>query len=233
MSPTISQEKPVILYVDDEPDNLSSFKALFRRDYDIRLAESGPEALDILRGEEVHVLITDQRMPVMSGAVLLEQVAAEFPNILRYMLTGYSDYDPLVDAINKGQVHGYFPKPLDPRQFSERVGKGLENCLLRKRNELLLAELQHSQDLLKQAHALARIGIWSWDRDKDQVAWSEELWRIADRTPPSDPLSLSQVTGFFTQESRERMQPCIDRALINGEPYQLELEMIRPDNQCC
>jgi signal transduction histidine kinase/response regulator RpfG family c-di-GMP phosphodiesterase len=233
MSPTTSQEKPVILYVDDEPDNLSSFKALFRRDYDIRLAESGPEALDILRSEEVHVLITDQRMPVMSGAVLLEQVAAEFPNILRYMLTGYSDYDPLVDAINKGQVHGYFPKPLDPRQFSERVGKGLENCLLRKRNELLLAELQHSQDLLKQAHALARIGIWNWDRDKDQVAWSEELWQIADRTPPPDPLSLSQVTGFFTQESLERMQPCIDRALKNGEPYQLELEMIRPDNQCC
>jgi len=233
MSPTISPEKPVILYVDDEPENLSSFKALFRRDYDIRLAQSAPEALDILRGEEIHVLITDQRMPVMSGAALLERVAAEFPNVLRYMLTGYSDYDPLVDAINKGQVHGYFPKPLNPREFSERVGKGLENCLLRRRNELLLAELQKSQALLKQAHALARIGIWSWNRDKDQVAWSEELWQISGRTPSPDPLSLSQTSGFFTPESRERMQTCIDKALESGEPYQLELEMIRQDGQTC
>ncbi|MDQ7831035.1 MAG: response regulator [Desulfovibrionaceae bacterium] len=233
MNQTPSRDKPVILYVDDEPENLSSFKALFRRDYDIRLADSAPRALDILRGEEIHVLITDQRMPVMSGAALLEQVATEFPDVLRYMLTGYSDYDPLVDAINKGRVHGYFPKPLNPREFSERVGKGLENCLLRKRNELLLVELQKSQALLKQAHALARIGIWSWNRDKDQVAWSEELWQIADRTPPPDPLTLAQVSDFFTQESRERMRRCIDAALESGEPYQLELQMIRQDSQVC
>ncbi len=149
MNPLGNAKKPVVLYVDDEPENLNSFKALFRRDYRILLAESAQQALEILRNEEVHVLVTDQRMPSMSGAALLERVAAEFPDVLRYMLTGYSDFDPLVDAINKGQVQGYFSKPLNPNEFYQRVGKGLENCLLRERNEMLLTELQKSQVLLK------------------------------------------------------------------------------------
>jgi hypothetical protein len=75
MSPLSKYKKPIMLYVDDEPDNLASFQALFRRDYTIRLAESADEALAILRNEEIHVLVTDQRMPHVSGAALLEQVA--------------------------------------------------------------------------------------------------------------------------------------------------------------
>ncbi|WP_051822186.1 hybrid sensor histidine kinase/response regulator [Desulfonatronum thiodismutans] len=145
-------EKPIVLYVDDESENLSSFKALFRRDYDIRLAESAQQALDILRKEEVHVLVTDQRMPEMSGTVLLEQAAREFPNVLRYMLTGYSDYDPLVDAINNGKVQGYFSKPLNPPEFSERIQKGLEVMLLRERNERLLVELREAKEAAEAAN---------------------------------------------------------------------------------
>ncbi|WP_051434494.1 hybrid sensor histidine kinase/response regulator [Desulfonatronum lacustre] len=145
-------EKPIVLYVDDESENLRSFKALFRRDYDIRLAESAQEALNILRKEEVHVLVTDQRMPEMSGTVLLEQVAGEFPNVLRYMLTGYSDYDPLVDAINKGRVQGYFNKPLNPPEFLERIQKGLEIMLLRERNEQLLVDLRRAKEVAELAN---------------------------------------------------------------------------------
>jgi PAS domain S-box-containing protein len=229
MNSLIGFPKPVILYVDDEPDNLSSFKALFRRDYIVRSAESAQEALDILHGEEVHVLVTDQRMPRMSGAALLEQAALEFPDMLRYMLTGYSDYNPLVDAINKGQVHGYFSKPLNPKEFSERVGKGLENFLLRERNKKLLAELQKSQAQLKQAHALAHIGVWSWDLGKDEIIWSEELWRISGHSPGFEPLSLARLSEFFVQESIDHLQDAVESALKSGEPYQLELEMLHED----
>ena len=124
MNSLLSAEKPVILYVDDEPDNLNSFRALFRRDYAVLMAESAQEGLEILRSKEVHVLVADQRMPGMSGAALMEQVAQEFPDILRYILTGYSDYDPLVDAINKGRIQGYFSKPLNPQDFLQARQQG-------------------------------------------------------------------------------------------------------------
>lgn len=233
MSPLSKYKKPIMLYVDDEPDNLASFQALFRRDYTIRLAESADEALAILRNEEIHVLVTDQRMPHVSGAALLEQVATEFPGVLRYMLTGYSDFDPLVDAINKGKVQGYFPKPLNPKEFAERVARDLENRLLRERNEALLAELQKSQEMLRQAHCLARIGIWRWDRDADTIEWSDELWRIAGRDPGAEQLSFARLGDFFSPPSMERLRQAMDTALQGATPYQLELEMLRPDGDIC
>jgi PAS domain S-box-containing protein len=145
-SPT--EAKPRILYVDDEPDNLQSFRALFRRDYEIYLTHSAQEALQILRRENINVLVSDQRMPGMTGVELLEQVAVEFPEILRFMLTGFSDYDPLVDAINKGRIQGYFSKPLNPDEIKERIRKGLDTLWLKSRNEELLEELKQSQDFL-------------------------------------------------------------------------------------
>lgn len=140
--------KPRILYVDDEPDNLQSFRALFRRDFDIHLADSALKALQILHRETIDVLVSDQRMPGMTGVELLERVAEEFPEVLRFMLTGYSDYDPLVDAINHGRIQGYFAKPLNPGEIKHRIEKGLENVYLKARNEQLLEELKQSQDFL-------------------------------------------------------------------------------------
>ncbi len=230
MNPLIDREKPTLLYVDDEPENLQSFQALFRRDFDIRLAASAQEALEILRAEEIHVLVTDQRMPEISGAELLERVADEYPEVLRYMLTGYSDYDPLVEAINKGQVQGYFSKPLNPKEFFERVGRGLEVCLLKERNATLFNELQQSQAMLKQAHELAHIGIWSWNRDADAVEWSDELWRMTGRTPGGAPLSFAQLLSLFSAASQEKLQRVVGEAVHSGAAYQVELEMILPDH---
>ncbi len=140
--------KPRILYVDDEKDNLQSFRALFRKDFAIHLADSAQEALQILRCETIDVLVSDQRMPGMTGVELLERVAQEFPDVLRFMLTGFSDYDPLVDAINHGRIQGYFSKPLNPGEIKDRIEKGLENVYLKTRNEQLLEELRQSQDFL-------------------------------------------------------------------------------------
>jgi PAS domain S-box-containing protein len=140
--------KPRILYVDDEQDNLKSFRTLFRREYDIYVADSAQEALQILRQDKIDVLVSDQRMPGMTGVELLERVAVEFPEILRFMLTGFSDYDPLVDAINNGRIQGYFSKPLNPDEINDRIQKGLETLHLKARNDQLFEELKQSQGFL-------------------------------------------------------------------------------------
>jgi len=229
LSPKNAAGKPKILYVDDEQDNLHSFKALFRRDYQVFLAETAQEALATMRAEDIDVLVTDQRMPEMSGTALLEQAAGEFPNVLRYMLTGYSDYDPLVDAINKGRVQGYFTKPLNPVEFMERINTGLGVSLLKEQNRKLLKELQESQAKLQQAHQLAQIGVWDWDRESGKVFWSEELFRMAGRDPDGEAPTFAELPALFGAESWELLQVEVATALDTGEPYKLELEMPRPD----
>ncbi|NCC25475.1 MAG: response regulator [Deltaproteobacteria bacterium] len=218
-------ERPIILYVDDEAENLASFKALFRREYDVRLAASAQEALDIMRSEHINVLVTDQRMPDVSGSRLLEQAAEEFPNVIRFLLTGYSDFDPLVDAINRGKVQGYFSKPLDPKDFTSRVDRALQLCLLMERNDQLLLELQKSQTQLRQAHRLARIGIWSWERDKDLVVWSEELYRIFERDPALPALSPEESLGLVVPESREVLRTSLSASLEEGRPFNMEVRI--------
>src|SRR6185436_8485674 len=100
-----------ILIVDDEPANLRSLARLFREQYQVLTAESGAEALKLLEQHDVALLITDQRMPVMTGIELLKKTASLRPRMVRMILTGYTDIEALVEAINCGQVYRYVTKP--------------------------------------------------------------------------------------------------------------------------
>ncbi|MBX2797528.1 MAG: hybrid sensor histidine kinase/response regulator [Myxococcales bacterium] len=100
-----------ILYVDDEEANRIVFEATVGRSFEVMLASSGAEALEVLRSSRVDVLITDYRMPNMTGVQLCEQVAAEFPDVQRLLITAYTNLDTVVDAINSGAVARYLQKP--------------------------------------------------------------------------------------------------------------------------
>src|SRR5258708_38838373 len=93
-----------ILYLDDEENNLLSFKATFRIKHNVLTALSGDEALKILATNQVDIIITDQRMPEMTGVEFLEKVLENFPDPMRILLTGYADMSAVVDAVNKGKI---------------------------------------------------------------------------------------------------------------------------------
>jgi DNA-binding NtrC family response regulator len=114
-----STVKHPILIVDDEPEILFSLRGLLRRDFDVHIAESGAEALEILRREPIHVLMTDQRMPQMSGAELLKHACGVSPHAIRIVFTGYADIKAVVGAINEGHVFRYLTKPWDPDELRE------------------------------------------------------------------------------------------------------------------
>ena len=137
--------KAQILYVDDDSENLSSFKALFRRDYHVFLASSAAEGLEILRNNDIQILITDQRMPEMAGTELLEMAADEFPKTRRFLLTAYSDFPPLVEAINRGRLQGYFSKPIDGDFIKSRIEEGLKNYYLEAKNKELHEKVQQNE----------------------------------------------------------------------------------------
>lgn len=133
------RKKAKMLVVDDEPDNLDLLYRTFRRDFHVLKAESGVHALEVLAEEgEVAVIISDQRMPEMKGTEFLSKTVPQFPDTVRIILTGFTDIEDLVDAINSGQVYKYITKPWDPNELKGVVQRATETYeLLKQRTEEL------------------------------------------------------------------------------------------------
>ncbi len=131
-----------VLYIDDEINNLNSFKAAFRRDFEIFVAQSAREGRKILDTNEIGVIITDQRMPGMTGIEFLESILTVYPDTIRILLTGFSDMNAVMDAINRGQVYKYLVKPWQNEELRLYIQNALEIYNLRKENKELAYKLQ-------------------------------------------------------------------------------------------
>jgi response regulator RpfG family c-di-GMP phosphodiesterase len=116
---------PILLVVDDEPLVLNSLERLFEDHFDVLKAESGVGALELLKAHEVDVLISDQRMPGMTGVELLERAKTVRPSAMRILLTGYADLDAVRAAVNAGEVFRYLTKPWSNAVLRETVKAGL------------------------------------------------------------------------------------------------------------
>ena len=112
-------KKHPILLVDDEPEILFSLQGLLRREFELYTAESGAQALEILRQHPIHVIMSDQRMPEMTGVQLMHRVKDAHPEAIRIVFTGYADIRAVVDAINNVGLYRYITKPWDPDELIE------------------------------------------------------------------------------------------------------------------
>jgi len=131
-----------LLLVDDEPNILKALKRLLRRDgYTILLAGGGGEALQILESESVNVIVSDHRMPGMTGIEFLAKVKARFPDITRIALSGFSDLDTITEAINEGNIYKFLAKPWDDAQIRTTIKEAFEQNELRLENSRLAEEL--------------------------------------------------------------------------------------------
>lgn len=147
MKSQVKKHKPKILVVDDEPDNLDLLYRTFYREYKVIRASSGPEALKLLSSEgDVAVIICDQRMPMMSGTEFFSLTATQYPDIIRIILTGYTDVEDLVDAINTGKVFKYVTKAWEAEELAGVVRQALDthNVLKARTQELTRTLRQES-----------------------------------------------------------------------------------------
>ncbi|MDJ0763078.1 MAG: hybrid sensor histidine kinase/response regulator [Myxococcota bacterium] len=161
-----------LLLVDDEVDILEPMLILLEEDYTVLTARSGPEALEILEHASVDMIISDQRMPKMTGVELLTRVWERYPEIVRIILTGYTDTDAMIQAVNEGRVYRYIVKPwnLDDMQVVIKQGlewndlrqeKGQLNADLAQANKALAErteQLERAQETIVQQEKLAAIG---------------------------------------------------------------------------
>lgn len=154
-------KKPKMLVVDDEPDNLDLLYRTFRREFQVYKAESGIQALEVLEKQgEVAVIVSDQRMPEMKGTEFLSKTVTQFPNTVRIILTGFTDIEDLVEAINSGQVYKYITKPWDPNELRGVVQRAADTYeLLKQKTE----ELEWSQAQMAVLSILMEVAQTSTD----------------------------------------------------------------------
>lgn len=145
----MSNKKINILYVDDEVNNLVSFKATFRIKYDVFTAESGEEAIKLLNENDINLIITDQRMPNMTGVEFLESILDTHPDPIRVLLTGYADMNAVIDAVNKGKIFHYLSKPWNEEELDMTIQRSYEVYQKRMKEKELNDKLSISNEQLE------------------------------------------------------------------------------------
>jgi response regulator RpfG family c-di-GMP phosphodiesterase len=138
-----------VLYVDDEENNLNSFRAALRRNYNIYTALSGEEGIEILSKTDIHVIVTDQRMPHMTGVQFLQHIPDAQDNV-KIILTGFSDMESIIEAINTGKVYRYITKPWDKDELKITIDNAIETVMLRRDNKHLIQELREYNEQLEE-----------------------------------------------------------------------------------
>jgi len=141
-------DKISILYVDDEENNLNSFRAYLRKEYNIHTAISASKAFDILENNEVSIIISDQRMPAITGIEFLEKTTEKYPDCFRILITAYADMDLVIDAVNRGQINKFIQKPWNWDELSLIIKDSLLVYQLRVELKEKNKELQKTNDEL-------------------------------------------------------------------------------------
>jgi Nif-specific regulatory protein len=189
---TLDVKRYPILVVDDEQDNLDAFRFNFKKVFDIVSATSGAEALEVLADKDVAVIVTDQRMPKMTGLELLREAKAVRPDAVGIILTAFTDVDVLIEAINLGQVYRYITKPWDAKEMRGVLQYAIERFHLQRDNSRLAAQLaEYTGYLNQQLHGAFDFG----NIIGDSAALREVLQKVEQVAPTNSTVLLRGETG--------------------------------------
>ena len=181
-----------ILVVDDEADNLDAFRFNFKRVFQILTAGSGDEALGLLRANDVAVIVSDQRMPKMTGLEFLREAGKVRPDAVGLILTAYTDTDVLIEAINLGQVYRYVTKPWDSKEVKGILTQAIERFHLRRENRRLEEQLrQYAGYLSREMHGEFDFG----QIIGDAPALRDVLQKVEQVAPTGSTVLLRGETG--------------------------------------
>jgi len=149
MNTTGNERLKRLLIIDDEESITKTIARQFRNKYQVYTANSGEKAIEILKENNVEVIISDQRMPGMTGVNLFSKIKDIYPDALRLILTGYADIDAVINAINDGQIYRYITKPWNPDELDSIVKQAFEKSELIQQNKSLIAALEKSNTQLE------------------------------------------------------------------------------------
>ena len=197
-----------LLIVDDEMANIRLLERLFRQDYSCLTASSGEEAMELLDQHEVAVIITDQRMPSMTGVELLKRSAARRPHMVRILLTGYTDLEALVEAVNCGLVYMYINKPWNNDDLKLRVSRAVQHYQTNKQQHLLTANNDRLRTRIQELKSGFVRAMSSMVQSKDEALYthgarvSKYAELLGEKLGLSAELMIDLTAAAFLQDLR-------------------------------
>lgn len=195
--------KPAILCVDDEVDNVEALERLFRNQYTVLKATSGAQAIKLLKNqnESISVILTDQRMPEMTGVEFLQESIKIQPDAIRILLTGYTDMESIVAAVNSGHIYRYLNKPWDPVDLINTVKNAVEKFNLA--NEI-------KQKNIELAKALDELKILDKAKTQFMILINHEL-----KTPLTSLLNFTELLKETKLDEEQKI--CVERLEKSGD----------------
>jgi len=187
-----------ILIVDDNREVLEVVEAALSQDYTIQKAQNAQEALDILAKHKIDLIITDQRMPGMTGIEFLEKTVEYNPRIVKILLTGYTDTKDLMDAINQGRVYKYITKPFSPQELNLIVKRALEHYEMENENKKLYQELQKAHTNLERDYQQLQKEITKREIHNQIIGTSPAIQKIF---TDIERISTSDITALIIGET--------------------------------
>ena len=184
------ETKPSILVVDDEQRSLESIERILGDRFDVHTANNTDAALEILRQQWIQVLLCDQRMPDMSGVEFSEKVRNEYPDVVRMIISGYTEASDIIDAVNKGGIYQYITKPWHPDELILKLNNAVKLFKLQRENEQLAVELKLKPDTIEAAMIEKRRIL------KSRYDWDQGIVRGPD-SPMNDVCNLIRNVAPF------------------------------------
>ena len=188
--------KEPILYIDDEIENLEGFLFTFMSSYDISTAQSAEEGLEILNRKKIKLVISDQKMPEMSGIEFMKIIKDKYPDIIRIILTAYADTENAIEAINKGEIFRYLSKPWNKNDFAHTIQNAFDTYNLKEENRTLLKNIQITnnqliekiQQIEESEEELKQKNEEYISLNEEYLAQNEELKKAKEKAEESDQL---------------------------------------------
>jgi PAS domain S-box-containing protein len=216
--------KDCVLYIDDEKENLESFNIALWMHYDISVAQNTKDAREILKKKDIKVVITDQRMPEETGLEFVNNIYNDYPDLIYMVLTGYTDIEVVIEAINHGNIYRFMTKPWDLQEMKQSIENALETYNLRKKNEGLLEELKNKNEELRKSEYKFR-NIFNSSLDSITIINASgdilEVNAITCFTTgyTRDELLKSKFVEVFPKEQRKKINNWLEKLYEKGEIF--------------
>jgi two-component system response regulator HupR/HoxA len=165
---------PTVLVVDDEVRSLESLQRILQDDFDVKTAENAEAAREILQAEWVQIILCDQRMPGITGVEFLKQVREQWPEVIRMIISGYTDSEDIIHAVNDAGIYQYITKPWHPDTLIRELKNAAQLFQLQRQNEILSIELKMSPRRLREAVQRKRTEL------RDDYLADDQIVRSAD-----------------------------------------------------
>ena len=219
-----------ILHLEDYLIDSELIRSIIERggiEFEYFLAENEKEFINILATENIDLVLSDYSLPGYNGNEAMKFVKENYSSTPFIFVSGTLGEDSAINAMINGATDYVLKHKLE--RLVPAIKRTIYEIEIENQRKLAEESLKESQEMLQKARKLAKLGVWDWKAKDDVVTWTEELYQISGLDPFIPAPHFYKLTSFFTPKSWHLVQTAVDKIMKSGKPYQLELELIRPD----